>query len=236
MNVFSSIIKCILNKSTKLNQWRYDFMVEIFMIYMIIPTRINFRQMARYSNYGEQRFRNQYKQKFDFMHFNQELTSTYFGKRLAIAFDPSYIQKSGKKTLYMGKFCPKIEVVNPLLEVGFHLISKFREDAHFRYTFSGIYSGKGRPSQFEGKVDVDNLERNIFTQFNTSLTPINIVKAMHLCDETMRAKPFSMSDYKILFHNTFMLNQFIATFGIQPKAVKNHHHVKELLYFGTRAS
>jgi hypothetical protein len=25
-------------------------------------------------------------------------------------------------------------------------------------------------------------------------------------------------------------------FGIQPKAVKNHHHVKELLYFGTRAS
>jgi hypothetical protein len=58
---------------------------------------------------------------------------------------------------------------------------------------------------------------------------------MHLCDETMRAKPFSMSDYKILFHNTFMLNQFIATFGIQPKAVKNHHHVKELLYLGTRA-
>jgi hypothetical protein len=59
---------------------------------------------------------------------------------------------------------------------------------------------------------------------------------MHLCDETMHAKPFSMSDYKILFHNAFLLNQFIAAFGIQPKAVKNHHHVKELLYFGTRAS
>jgi hypothetical protein len=25
-------------------------------------------------------------------------------------------------------------------------------------------------------------------------------------------------------------------FGIQPKAVKNHHLVKELLYFGNRAS
>ena len=72
--------------------------------------------------------------------------------------------------------------------------------------------------------------------FNTSLTTINIVKAMHLCDETMRAKPFSMSDYKIEFHNAFMLNQLIATFGIQPNVVKNHHHVKELLYFGTRAS
>lgn len=72
--------------------------------------------------------------------------------------------------------------------------------------------------------------------FNASLTTINIVKAMHLSDETMRNKPFSMSDYKLLFRNVFMLQKFIEAFGVKPKAIKNHHPIKELLYFGTHAA
>jgi len=60
--------------------------------------------MGRYSIFGEQRFRQQFEKKFDFMSFNKELTKTYFGTRVAIAFDPSYISKSGKKTPYLGHF------------------------------------------------------------------------------------------------------------------------------------
>ena len=74
------------------------------MLYMVIPNRINFKQMGRYSDYGEQRFRNQFKQKYDFMEFNRELTAAYFDKRIAIAFDPSHIDKSGKKTAYLASF------------------------------------------------------------------------------------------------------------------------------------
>jgi len=76
----------------------------MFLLYMVIPNRINFKQMGRYSDYGEQKFRNQFKQKFDFMELNHELTSTYFGQRIAIAFDPSHIEKSGKKTAYLARF------------------------------------------------------------------------------------------------------------------------------------
>lgn len=63
-----------------------------------IPKRLNFLQMGRYSTYGEQRFRQQFEKKFDFMPFNTELTAKFFGTRKAIAFDPSYISKPGKKT------------------------------------------------------------------------------------------------------------------------------------------
>jgi len=79
-------------------------MIEVLMLYLVIPQRINFLQMERYSKFGEQRFRQQFEQKFDFMNFNKELVSTFFGKRIAIAFDPSFITKSGKKTPYLGRF------------------------------------------------------------------------------------------------------------------------------------
>lgn len=79
-------------------------MIEVLMLYLVIPQRINFLQLERYSKYGEQRFRQQFEQKFDFMNFNKELVSTFFGKRTVIAFDPSFIAKSGKKTPYLGRF------------------------------------------------------------------------------------------------------------------------------------
>jgi len=42
--------------------------------------------------------------------------------------------------------------------------------------------------------------------FNASLTTINVVKAIHLSDENNRNKPFLISDYKVLYHNAFILN------------------------------
>ena len=47
---------------------------------------------------------------------------------------------------------------------GFHVISKLRDDANLRYKFTGKYSGKGRPTQWAGKVDLENLNMNVFTQ------------------------------------------------------------------------
>lgn len=401
VNTFISVVSSAF-KGLSLNKWRRDFLIEIFMLYMIIPGRINFKQMSRYSNYCEQRFRNQFKQKFDFMNYNTALITSCIGSRTAISFDPSHIEKSGKKTPYMGSFwsgsdkctkmgleiaqialididinqsfhleavqtvpvktlktasmslpdwyahsiiCRKQELqklskivvadaffskktfIQPLMNEGFHVISKLRDDANLRYKFTGEYAGNGRPTQFAGKIDMDNLNRNIFTQiqindntqafyavvnskslktdilliverktdengktiqrlifstdpkmnalevleyyhcrfqmefnfrdakqatglnhcqardldklnfhFNASLSTINIAKIMHLNDKNKAGKPFSIADYKLLYHNAFLLNRFIEAFGIKPKALKSHHHVKELLYFGTKAA
>ena len=401
VNTFNSIVSSAFN-SMKINKWRRDFLLEIFMLYLVIPGRKNFKQFGRYSNHCEQRFRNQFKEKFDFMTFNRSLTSPHIGKRIAIAFDPSYIEKSGKKTPYIGSFwsgcaqrtktgleisqiavididlkqsfhleavqtapvktlkkaslslcdwyahsiCTrkeelqkiskivvadaffsKVTFVQPLIAAGFHIVSKLRDDANLRYKFTGQYSGSGRPTEYAGKVDLKNLDMDIFTKvefnnttqafyaivnskslktdillvveqntdengkmiqrlifstdtkmsaieileyyhcrfqmeftfrdakqatglnhsqardldklyfhFNASLTTVNIAKIMHLTDKNKTNNPFSIADYKLLYHNAFMLNRFIEAFGIKPKTLKNHHHVKELLYFGIKAA
>jgi len=79
-------------------------MIEIFMLYLSIPSRINFLQFGRYSLFGEQRFRRQFETGFDFFCFNKALSAPWIGTRNAVAFDPSFIHKSGKQTPGIGYF------------------------------------------------------------------------------------------------------------------------------------
>lgn len=402
VNTFISVVSSALN-CLSINKWRRDFLLEIFMLYLVIPGRINFKQMSRYSKYCEQRFRNQFKERFDYMAFNTSLIKPHISKRIAISFDPSHIEKSGKKTPYLGNFwsgsdqCArrgleisqialididsnqsfhleavqtvptktlktasmslsdwyahsiitrkedlqklsalvvvdaffsKITFIQPLMNEGFHVISKLRDDANLRYKFTGEYSGKGRPAHLAGRIDLDNLNMDVFTpiemtdlttqafyaivnskslktdillvverktdengkttqrlifstdthmnaaevlafyhcrfqmefnfrdakqatglnhsqardvdklhfHFNASITTVNIMKIIHIKDQNKAGKPFSIADYKLLYHNAFLLNRFIEAFGIHAKTLKSHHHVKELLYFGTKAA
>jgi len=104
-DLYSTIVLDALSVSKiKLNKCRRDFMIEIFMLYLSIPSRINFLQLGRYSRFGEQRFRRQYEQGFDFFSFNKALSMPWIGKRNAVAFDPSFIHKSGKHTPGIGYF------------------------------------------------------------------------------------------------------------------------------------
>ncbi len=60
-NLYSNIIIEALSVfKIKLNKCIRDFMIEIFMLYLNIPTRINFLQLGRYSRSGEQRFHRQF--------------------------------------------------------------------------------------------------------------------------------------------------------------------------------
>lgn len=79
-------------------------MLEVLLLYLIILDRLNFLQLGRYGHFGEQRYRQQFGRKFDWLSFNATLAESRLGNRLAIAFDPSYISKSGKCTPYIGRF------------------------------------------------------------------------------------------------------------------------------------
>jgi len=73
-DLYSKIVTEALSVSKiKLNKYRYDFMIEIFMLYLSIPSRINFLQFGRYRLFGEQRFRRQFETGFDFFCFNKSL-------------------------------------------------------------------------------------------------------------------------------------------------------------------
>ena len=93
-----SLIISMLDKLPKINQWRRDFLIETFILFLSIRGRINFLQLGRYGKYKEQRYRQQFEKSFDFLTFNKELTLSQGSGKYVIAFDPSFINKSGKKT------------------------------------------------------------------------------------------------------------------------------------------
>ena len=95
-------VKNILNKMKGVNKWRYNFMLEIFGLLLSIKGRVNFLQLGRYGNHKEQPYRGQFEKPFDFLTFNKELIIAHAGKHLTIAFDPSYVSKSGKATPGVG--------------------------------------------------------------------------------------------------------------------------------------
>ncbi len=58
LDQYIAIINTTLLKSVaKINKWREEFMLEVLLLYLIIPGRINFLQLGRYRRYGEQRYR-----------------------------------------------------------------------------------------------------------------------------------------------------------------------------------
>lgn len=243
LDQYLELINSLLIKSAvKINKWREKFMLEVLLLYLIIPGRINFLQLGRYGRFGEQRYRQQFGRKFDWLSFNASLAASHTGNRVAIAFDPSYISKSGKCTPYMGRFwsgCAKmakrgLEIsgiglldmdlhtcfhleavqtpptktleqvkytlidwylhvlrtrketlqrltnyvvadayfsksafVDGALKMGFHVISRFRDDAYFRYLTRKQPTGKrGRPKLYDGKIDLKHLEEDRFEIIN----------------------------------------------------------------------
>ena len=243
LDQYLELINSLLIKSAvKINKWREKFMLEVLLLYLIIPGRINFLQLGRYGRFGEQRYRQQFGRRFDWLSFNASLAASHTGNRVAIAFDPSYISKSGKCTPYMGRFwsgCAKmakrgLEIsgiglldmdlhtcfhleavqtpptktleqvkytlidwylhvlrtrkekllrltnyvvadayfsksafVDGALEMEFHVISRFRDDAYFRYLTREQPTGKReRPKLYDGKIELKHLEEDRFEIIN----------------------------------------------------------------------
>jgi hypothetical protein len=73
--------------------------------------------------------------------------------------------------------------------------------------------------------------------FNMSLTTVNVAKIIRWCSIPIQErKSFSLSDIKIINHNTLLLERFIEMFAIKPYLLKNNQNVKELLLYGTIAA
>ena len=232
------VTDALKNCSAKLRKSFKTAFIQLMILYMVLPRKINFTQMGRYSDNSEQRFRQLFEREFDWMQFNLFLMRQRFGEsvRKAIAIDASYISKSGKKTPYIGKFwsgCAsamkrgleilgigiididsrdcmmlraeqtpdkaylekqgedynlvdwyldvlrkhkekllgitryvvadawfsKARFVNEASLMGFHVISRLRDDAALWYAHDGVRTGKrGRPRIKGEKIDCEKLD------------------------------------------------------------------------------
>ena len=103
--------EAVNDSSAKLNKSFVKTLIEVLLLMIVIPGRRNFTQFAKYGSRGEQCYRqafNRVKAKsVNWLRFNIYLAKRYFGDKgglKAIAIDPSYISKSGKKTPHIGRF------------------------------------------------------------------------------------------------------------------------------------
>ena len=239
------------NEFSVLKESRKQFILNVLLCFLSIKGRINFLQLSRYSKYCEQYFRIHFENKFNFQEFNRRLILNLKIKECIIAFDPSFITKSGKCTFGLGKYwsgcakqakwgldicgfavidilqntafhlnaiqTPSFEnmtlldyycqiikenylyfkdlsnymvadayfskkkVVDTMLSLGLHFISRLRDDAVMMYIYQGEPTGKkGRPKKYAGKVNAYNFNMYYFTE-NFSDKEMKIYSAIVYC-------------------------------------------------------
>jgi len=88
----------IVKKMEGLNKKRRVFIISLFSTLLSFRGRHNFLNISRYGEYSEKTYRLQYEKPFDFMTFNLELIAQSQIHPRVVAFDPSFIPKSGKQT------------------------------------------------------------------------------------------------------------------------------------------
>jgi hypothetical protein len=119
LNKAESLISAIIAKIGKTTKPRQKFLRHILILYMGLRGKYNFINMARYGLFTEQTYRNQMSKPFAWAEFNKTLIQQSCADELILAFDPSYLPKSGKKTAHVGRFWSgKDQAVKPGIEVG----------------------------------------------------------------------------------------------------------------------
>ncbi len=94
----------ILSLMPKIGKCQVKFLTHFFTLMIAFRGRANFENLARQGSYNESTYRNNFDKDFDFLKFNSLLIASCCEKEIAIAFDPSYISKSGKSTPGLGYF------------------------------------------------------------------------------------------------------------------------------------
>lgn len=103
-NKSKALVEKIVNKMEGLKKPRKYFMISVIILFLSMRGRYTFKGMQRYGKKNEKTFRLQFASKFDFLWFNLALCLDQLSQERILAFDPSYLPKSGKHTPGKGKY------------------------------------------------------------------------------------------------------------------------------------
>jgi hypothetical protein len=99
-----TLTSAILRQMADINKWQHDFFLHLMSLYLSLRGRYTFSGFSRWGDKNEHTYRNHAMRGFDFADFNRRLIMSQTGDRRMLAFDPSYISKSGKRTAGTGYF------------------------------------------------------------------------------------------------------------------------------------
>lgn len=94
----------LLKKMGGLTKPRKKFILATMILFLSMRGRYNFKGMERYGSYNEKSYRLHFEKDFDFLKFNTLLRELQLSDNCIVAFDPSYLPKSGKHTPHKGIF------------------------------------------------------------------------------------------------------------------------------------
>ncbi len=115
--------------ASKLSKSFLSVIIEVLLLHMVIPGKINFTQMGSYGRHCEQCYRQELLKQSDLI-----VADAFFSTR----------------TFYEG-----------IRAQGFHLISRFRDNAVLYYLYQGGPTGKkGRPRIKDGKIDINSAKQH----------------------------------------------------------------------------
>lgn len=103
MNV-RTLTEQILQKMSNIGRWQFKFILHLFPLWLAMRGRYNFNHLARWGQHDEDFYRKNFSRPFDWLGMNITLTRQYLSQDVIIAFDPSYLPKSGKHTPGIGYF------------------------------------------------------------------------------------------------------------------------------------
>ncbi|MFQ5447882.1 MAG: transposase [Saprospiraceae bacterium] len=99
-----ALVEAIIENIPGLSKPRKAFIVSTIVLFLSIRGRYTFTGMSRYGEKSEKTYRLQFEKDFAFLDFNIELCRHSVSDHVIIAFDPSYLPKSGKHTPHRDKF------------------------------------------------------------------------------------------------------------------------------------
>lgn len=103
MNV-ETLTSTILREMPDINKWQRDFFQHHLGLFLSLRGRYTYLNFERYGQKNELTYRNHHESGFDFRTFNRLVIEKHTNSQRMIAFDPSYIAKSGKHTPGVGYF------------------------------------------------------------------------------------------------------------------------------------
>ena len=155
------LIATALKSQANIGKSFQSFFIETMELFLTHTGRLNFTRMARCGRSCESRFRQNFKKPFDWFSFNRTFLEQTMGHRIAIAIDPCYIPKSGKKTTGVDWFWSGCAAaMKKGLEIlGISIVDADAKDAVFlkaEQTFTGKKRGR-KPKCTKGMDDPDSL-------------------------------------------------------------------------------
>jgi hypothetical protein len=99
-----AIVGTTIQKVTQLTKPQLKFFVWLIKRWWMLPVRYNFLSLSRYGGYSDRAIRDQFSKPFPFVELFDGLYRPLQQKECILAFDPTFVPKSGKQTPGVYKF------------------------------------------------------------------------------------------------------------------------------------